>query len=185
MTQVQSGFENTQPDLDDELFAGIEEDGKPTAAATVYDDLMAAVQAPVELPPLALKVLSRPGVTILFNVNIDQPLVQLWRKRAKDTKDPDGMNSLQFASTVIANQAIQVYMQGKAVEGRDHKPLNFRHPEWLSMLGTPSAKEAIKTLYGADTHILAVCSRIMEEAGYAGEDVDADEDSPTAPSSIN
>lgn len=172
--QVPSGFEDT-PLLDDDLFATEDEKGNEAGESTVYDDLLAAVAAPVRLDPIALRVVTRPGVSVLFDPNIEQPLVQLWRKKAADKRDPDGINSLQFAVTVIANQAMQVYMNGKAVTGRDGKPLNFRHQEWLDMLGTPSAKEAIKRLYGPDTHVLAVVNRIMEEAGYAGEDVDAEE----------
>lgn len=172
-------------DLPDEAHSPVATDREvhspPTAAeldgTTALDLLRATVSKEVRLPTLTLKVPERPGVSIEFDPNIEDPMLTAWRKRSIHEDPRDGVNALKLASIVLASQATAFTINGRRVMSDGH-PLTFASQEVWSMVSPPagSSTEAVIRLYGVHAHVIQSGEEVLRAAGYGGliEREDAD-----------
>ena len=154
-------------------------DGSVAATApqgTILDRLRESLMEVVTLPPLTLKVIERPGMSVRFDTNIANATIQGWRKQSRNKSMPDEFDSLKFSSLVIANKAIAVMLDGQDVTDEQGDTVNFTSPELLKMLGVNRALDAVRKLYGVDGHIIQQADAILSAAGYDEVEQKADDD---------
>jgi hypothetical protein len=159
---------------DDPTFAPPQRD----EVTSPLDALKASLQTEYRNPPTTLPVKARPGVEVRFDTNIDAELLQAWRKRSRDKRKVDQVDPMRFAATVIANKA-EVFLQDGQEVVVDGSPINFRSNSILEWTGATSVHEAVRMVYGMDSHVLATCGAVLSAAGYDDDMEDVSEEDPT------
>lgn len=150
-------------------------DSTPTGA-TVLDALNASLAKTVVREPVTLKVPSRPGMSLVFNPDIEFELFQTWTQRASKGRKDGTPDYLRMALTVISHTNTDILMNGVS-SGKTVKDVSVH-----TSLGVPTGAvgTAIRKLYAVDGHAIQVMRRIIEAAGYSleGDEVDEDGDDP-------
>ena len=155
---------NMVPEDDDDVeLLTLKEEALET---TVLDSLKNELKRVVKNDPLTLAVPSRPGMSIVFDTNVEATQLQHWRKASSDKSMPDKFDGLKFSAIIIANQALQVLYKNEIAVDTDGNDLNFRNPNFTAMLGNDRASVAVRKLYGVDGHIFIVANQILSAAGY-------------------
>lgn len=117
-------------------------------------------------PPLVLEVAGRPGWSIEYDVNIDEPQLRVWETRATSgRRGQEKIDTLVFACILVANCAQRILRGELPLIGDDQRPLLFGHRRLQQMYGVDSARGAVRKLLGdpgADSHADA----ILAAAGY-------------------
>lgn len=155
---------------------------RPSQPGSMLDDLIAEASREVVREPSTLKIPGRPGWAVRFDVNLDEPIVTAWRKKAADKSKPEGFDMLKFSKAVLANQAEAILRLGsdesvenaKVVLDPSGNPVNFRNAWFLEQLGGDrilSPVEAVKKWYGVDGTIISHCGEVLYDAGF-GEDAE-------------
>jgi hypothetical protein len=158
-------------------------DTAPTRADEVtspLDALRNELKGDTVKPPLVLSVKSRNHTQLRYDLNVlTLDDIQAWRKRSRDKSKPDEFDVRKFACIVIANTCDAVLFRGQVVNGRDRKPLNFRHEELWEMVSAGRAVDAVTFFFGEneDARIMAHMNSVMSAAGY--DELEADEADPT------
>jgi hypothetical protein len=147
------------------------------ASASPLEQLKAAISGEVRLPSITLKVPERPGVTVEYDVNVDDPVLTAWKKRSIYEDPRDGINALKLATIVLASQSIAFYINGRQVTSGG-QPLTFASQEVWAMVrpAAVSSPDAVARLFGVDAHVIATGEEVLRAAGYGGliEKVDRD-----------
>lgn len=142
-----------EPQTDNSNFAALEKELK----RVIRNDL------------ITLSVPSRPGMSLVFDPNIEANRLQAWRKACRDKSMPDNFDSAKFSYVILANQCKNVIWQGETITDEDGKDLNFRNPNFLRMLGAMQATAAVKMLYANDGHVFIATDEVLRAAGYDSE----------------
>ena len=121
-----------------------------------------ARQVTIDLDELALE--------LLCDVPTDMAAVERLQDGAKKAERGKAVGT-HFARALVAAQTAEIRIAGQVVEV-DGVPVSFRDPELQRELHAADAKQAVVELIGADGDVLAVAMRLMEEAGFSGEDGD-------------
>lgn len=129
-----------------------------------------------------LEIPGRPGYGVRFSLNIDHPMLGLWRKKAKDSQQPEGIDELKWACIILAAQAEAIVRNGDELV-LDGEPVTFSSRPLLELLGAREAHQAVRKLYGRDAHIVNTAYVLLELAGYGTRPGELDGSNPTRNSS--
>lgn len=168
---------NMVPD-DEDVELLVDKDDNPVES-TILDSLKNELKRVVKNEPLTLAVPSRPGMSLVFDTNVEAAQLQHWRKACNDKSMPDKFDGLKFSAIIIANQATQVLYKNEIAIDKDGKDLNFRNPNFTAMLGNDRASAAVRKLYGVDGHIFIAANQILSAAGYDDGEQDSSGVDPT------
>lgn len=158
-------------DLEDDLLQPVQ----ASERTNPFEDLRKELTTKVESGTITLEVKARNNVAIRYDCNIDIDMIQAWRKRCADKKQPEGIDPMRFACTILASQAEVIIWDGiEVVDPENREPLNFRHRELLQMVNAPSATAAVRTVIGNDAHVFTHVNAIMTEAGFDDEVTELD-----------
>lgn len=159
------------PDSDPDL-APVALDGDLAApkARTMLDELRAELAAEVEVEDFRLDVPERPGYAVVYAADVTYDELTAWRKRAKDTSKPGGINELRLSTIILANKAVDLIRQGEPTG------LTFRDPALVELLGAGSATDAVRRLYGLDGHVNAAALAVLQASGFGDELAEAGDD---------
>lgn len=139
------------------------------AGTSALDMLQQAVSGQVHLKPITLKVPERHGVSVQYDVNIDDDVLTAWKKRSIHEDPRDGINALKLASIVLASQSIAFFINGHQVtEGG--QPLTFASQTVWRMVNpaATSSPDAVIRLYGVHAHVINTGEEVLRAAGYGG-----------------
>lgn len=147
----------------------------------ILDSLKEELSKKVSLPPITLPVLSRAGLKVRFNCNIESKDLQRLSKlskinKAKNATPEENVDELRLSCLIIANYSDAILKDDVEVIGEDGKVYNFRHPELLEMVHAENASDAVKKFYGVDGYILQTAQKIVASAGYDPENIESDEE---------
>lgn len=149
--------------------AGVEAQLEPGAEPTDPDDLLAAAEAamtaPMVKPPLKLEVVGRPGFVVEYDVNVDEPELRVYERRASHGRQgQERIDNLAFGCIVIANRCRAIYYRNElVVDGA--VPRTFASKRMHQLFGVDGARNAVRKFLGdpgANSHADA----ILEAAGY-------------------
>jgi hypothetical protein len=147
--------------------------GTVTAENTsVLQSLEAELKRVIKSEPIILNIPSRPNMSVRYDTTIEAGVLQMWRKQSQNKSMTDGFDGLKFSCIVLANKAEGVLYDGVEATLDDGRPLNFKEPRFLSMLGAIKAVEAVRKLYAIDGHIFVAADEILRAAGYDTEGQD-------------
>lgn len=132
-------------------------------------DLLRADLPELKVQDTRLPVPGREKYEVAFRTNIDEPELEGWRKRCKSKQHTDGIDGIKLGKLLLANTCVGIYRDGKQLLDSEGDPLKFAHQEFLSLLGTPSAAEAVKGFYQLDSSISSVSQAVMRAAGWGDE----------------
>lgn len=151
---------------------------------TALDDLRAELSAELEHFE-TFEVSTRPGYAVRFDVDIEHPKLGLWRKRARDKTQPDGLDELLWASIIVASQAVAIVRNGVPVFEASDGVGPFAATEFLAIYDVGRPVDAVQRFYGRDSQVIAAAWAILTAAGYGDEakKADDDESDPTRSSS--
>lgn len=160
--------------------------GDPEKLATPLDDLRAELTAELARYE-TFDVDGRPGYAVRYDVDIEHPKLGLWRKRAKDTTQPDGLDELKWAATILAAQAVAVVRHGVDVFVAGDHGVAFNDPELRSILDVGRAIDAVRKFYGRDAAVVTTAYAVLNAAGYGKEAIRSEDDGedPTRSSSTS
>lgn len=162
------GTATANPDLIDPDLAPVELD-----SGSDLEDLRAELTAEVESATEPLVVPARPRYSVVYSTDVEGRELDAYRKRAKDRKRVDGIDGVRFASLLLANKCLAIHRNGEPLV-LDGEVATFRHPELLELIGAAGAAEAVVKLYGRDGDVDAAARRVMTDAGWGDDAVDAD-----------
>lgn len=111
------------------------------------------------------EVPGRPGYAVRFDVDVDHNRLGHWRKRAKDTTQPEGLDEVKWAASILASQAVAIVRHGADLE-LDGQPATFATPAFQELLGVGRPIDAVKALYGRHASVIATAWAVLEAAGY-------------------
>lgn len=146
-----------------------------SSGATMLSTLREELRKKVSKDPIVLPVPERPNFKIKFDVNIESGLLQQWRKISNDKSMPGQFDQLKFSSIIIANQAEILLVNDVEAYDETGNAYNFKNKEVWDMLGTASARPAVKAMYGLDGHIFQVAEKVLEAGGYGTDEVEEDD----------
>lgn len=144
------------------------------------DDLRAELAAELEHFE-TFEVSTRPGYAVRFDVDIEHEKLGLWRKRAKDKSQPDGLDELLWASIIVASQAVAILRNGVPVFEADAGVSPFAGAELLGIYGVGRPVDAVQRFYGRDSQVINTCWAVLSAAGYGEEAKKADDDDAADP----
>lgn len=151
-----------------ELPAEAAQETEPVADLTDLE-LLKADLPDIKVEDVKLPVPGRPLYAVTFGTAISEPELERWRKLAKNRKSEGGVDGIKLGSLVLANKCTGIYRDGRQLMDSDGEPLVFAHQEFLDLLGTPSAAEAVKGFYQLDSSITATAQGVMVAAGWGDE----------------
>lgn len=156
-----------------DLFAPPTEEEKGDGMVSALEGLRAALSAPVESPPITIRVPGRPGVTIRCHTRMSQEERKAWQARSKAKKrrgaGADEVDEMLFAQLVIANTCEAIAFNGTDAHDEEGTPLNFRHRQVWDMVGASDAPTAIRLLFGVDAHVLLASGEVLLASGFDDE----------------
>lgn len=144
---------------------------------TALDEVAAELLADVEDEPVVLGVPGRPGWEAIFRVNIDHGLLQKWAKASADKSMAGGLNELAFAQRILANLNVGLRRHGEDLT-TNGEPLTVRSKAFLDLVTVGKPTDAVKKLFGKDSHVIKASEEIVSSAGY-GDDLKALAEDPT------
>lgn len=162
--------------LDEDTFAEALPIEHGTRMDNPLDALKASITEAVRRPDISLMVLSRPGLTIRYNTNIDMELLQRWRRSAHDKTAPDNFNVLRFMSLVVVNTALAFALNGEEPVGANGQPISFASPEVAQWTGQKRVLDSVRSLFASDGNIVTCGQQILDAAGYGDESMEADDE---------
>lgn len=149
---------------------------------TPLTSLKDALAKKVVKAPVTLSVPARDGVTMRFNTNLEQSLLEAWRsastRRGKRGKE-DEINMLSLASKILFGQNEAILFNGEEEYGEDQTLISLRHRELAEMLGAESTTPIgiCQALYGYDAHIVVAMEEVLVACGYSPDiDMETEED---------
>ena len=147
----------------------------------ILDSLKAELAKKVSLPAITLPVLSREGLKVRFNCNIESKDLQRLSKKAKipNAKTAtleESIDELKLSCLIIANYSEAIIKDDVEVIGEDGNVYNFKHPELLEMVHAESAADAVKKFYGVDGYILQTAQKLIASSGFDPDTIEADEE---------
>ena len=152
------------------------DEGSEEESASVLDALRTELGRSITNQPLPLSVPTRPGMTVVYDTNIEATRLQMWRKKCRNKSMPDDFDGMKFSCIILANQCKQIKFGGKIVTSSDGSDLNFRNSMFLEMLKAHTTTEAVRSLYGVDGHIFVATDAVLSAAGYDSEGQELDTD---------
>jgi hypothetical protein len=155
------------PEVD--VFAPPTADELASGRRTPFDDLKAALEAPVEREPKIVRVPKRPGVTLRFNTDrIDDEKRKAWQKRATKRRrgSEDEVDEMLFSCLVIANANDGVLFKGIEAQDVEGTPLTFAHRQLWDMVGAGDPATCIRRLFANDAHVLIASGEVLMAAGF-------------------
>jgi hypothetical protein len=148
----------------------------PQAAAEVEPvepmsdlDLLKEDMDDVQIEDVKLPVPGRPKYAVSFNTDISEPELDKWRKLSKNKKSEGGVDGIRLGCLVLANKCTGIYREGRQMLDSDGDPLRFAHQEFLDLVGTPSAAEAVKKFYKLDASITSTGDGVLRAAGWGDQ----------------
>jgi hypothetical protein len=115
--------------------------------------------------------------TIVYRVPTDRSEVAPILKRAEMNKKEAGLAD----ASILALCCVEIKRYGVTVADDEGNPLTFRDKQFQDWVDATSARDAARNLYGSDGFVTTIANRLLEEAGYGGDDEVLVED-PTSPS---
>jgi hypothetical protein len=164
---IRRGPQNDTSDLKDDDFP---------EEVTVFDDLEAALQTPIEEKIESLPVPARPGVFIRYNCDIPFDTLKRWMKSAREKTGKKEVDPHKLALIVLHAQCrgIEFEKDGKKTEytkgGQSHTFDSEVVQNLVKTMGGWSG--AVQSMYGNDGHMMMTMNRVLTEAGYGDIDLD-------------
>ncbi len=121
-------------------------------------------QVSVPLPEL--------GMELVCDVPTDMAAIERLREAAKKV-DKGKAPAANFSRALLANQTGEIRIDGEVLT-IDGAPVSFRDLDLQRELGVPDAKSAVVDLIGSDGDISRIVGVLLEEAGFADDDIEAD-----------
>jgi len=153
---------------------GTGEDSKPQKTASVLDSLREELEQTVTLPDIFVTVPAREHIKLLISPNVTQAQLLHWRNNSGG-KSKAGINSAKFASYVVGETLQGIYFDGELVENEDGVPLTFASTEIQEMSNASDPFQAIKDMYGAESHLEAAASAIIDASGWGADEVETED----------
>ncbi|WP_020393379.1 hypothetical protein [Kribbella catacumbae] len=132
-------------------------------------DLLKADLPDVQVEDVKLPVPGRDLYAVTFSTDISEPELEKWRKLSKNKKHEGGVDGIRLGCLVLANKCVGIYRDGRLLQDSDGDPLRFAHQEFLELVGTPSAAEAVKTFYKLDASITSTGDAVLRAAGWGDQ----------------
>lgn len=174
------------PPKQDEAFENLELTDGEMDLGTVFDDFIQEINRTVTKKPKKYKVPARPNVVLEFDVNVDYPVYQAWIKKCTKGKgDKAELDYKAFAAIVLSQKNIGIWfgdVKITDVKGDGHD-LILADKVFHNMIGVMvgGTNAAIKKLFGADSDVVNLVVKLVDDFGYTlGADgaEEGDEDSP-------
>lgn len=157
--------------------AGAKATTAPKRSVSALDSLREEISRDVAAKTVTLTVPTRPGWAVRYRCDVEAGELGRWQKAAKDSTQPDRLDSLKVAMTILANQCDALIKDGEALtdDDDDGEPVTFRSEVFLEMFGVGRAIDGVKQWYAVDGHIIAASTEVLVESGY-GDEAEREED---------
>lgn len=137
---------------------------------SALDALREEVHRDVTPKTVDLKVPGRPAWAVRYRCDVDANDLGRWQKAAPDKSQPDGIDAVKVAATILGNHVVALIQDGEVLINDDTgEEVTFRSKEFLESFGVGRITEAVKRWYVTDGNLLAASTEVLTESGY-GED---------------
>ncbi len=150
-----------------------DDDSADVPSGNILEQLTAELEKSIERPEIEIVVPERPHISLRFSPNISQERLRSWRKNSGESSKR-GIDSVKFASYVIGDTCVGIYMNEELVKGDNGIALTFTSKAIWDMTDADTPFEAIDRMFGIDPHIESAAFTILEYAGY-GDEVEAED----------
>lgn len=142
-------------------------------ATSDLDDIAAELTAEVA-PTTTIVVEGRPDYAVRYRTNITAQDLDSLRKRAKNKRFSDGIDTVKFSSLLLAFTAQAIIRKGTDLELDGVTPVTFTTRELQAVYGTGDADTTVRKFFGLEGHVDAAARKLLTEAGWGDEADTAD-----------
>lgn len=143
-------------------------DNLEAEATSDLDDIAAELTADV-VPTTVIAVEGRPGYAVRFRTNFTGQDLDSLRKRAKNKRFSDGVDTVKFSSLLLAFATQGIVRKGADLDLDGVSPVTFTTRELQAMYGTDNADATVRKFYALEGHIDAAARKLLTEAGWGDE----------------